>query len=104
MARRELFYRGPPSGRDEGRGSARPNNSADPYARLSPTGYGRTAGNVLGSPVLRQVGWPKPLALFPVPPSGFGVMSKMMLSGCVPSPANRLAGPGTAGNTAVAAM
>lgn len=37
--------------------------------------YGSTAGRVEGSAGLMQVGWPKPPALFPVPPSGFGVMS-----------------------------
>jgi hypothetical protein len=30
---------------------------------------------------LRHVGWPKPLVLIPVPPFGFGLMSKMILSG-----------------------
>jgi len=48
--------------------------------------------------VFKHLGWPNPLALLPVPPLGFGVMSKMMLSGCAASPAKRLAGPGTAGN------
>ena len=49
--------------------------------------YGATAGSVAGSPsALVQWGWPKPPALIPVPPLGFGVMSKIMLSGCVASP------------------
>jgi hypothetical protein len=34
-----------------------------------------------GVGLLRQVGWPKPPALIPVPPFGLDVMSKMMLSG-----------------------
>src|SRR5207237_10585536 len=52
----------------------------------------RTGGNVEGSGLFRQVGWPKPLALelkvppgFSMPPLAVGVMSKMMLSGCAAS-------------------
>ena len=43
--------------------------------------YFCTAGSLLGSPVFKHLGWPNPLALFPVPPLGFAVMSKIMLSG-----------------------
>ena len=32
--------------------------------------------------LLKQVACPNPLALMPVPPFGFGLMSKIMLSGC----------------------
>src|SRR5438067_12008346 len=48
-----------------------------------------TFGSVetLNESLLGHGGWPKPLLLMPVPPSGFGVMSKMMLSGWFGSPA-----------------
>lgn len=65
---------------------------------------GSTAGRVAEPEVFGHVAWPNPDLLLPVPPFGFGVMSKMMLSGCVESPANRLAGPGTAGCEAEMAM
>jgi len=48
--------------------------------------YGLTGGRVSEPKVLIQVGCPKPPALIPVPPFGFGVMSKMMLSGRAGSP------------------
>jgi hypothetical protein len=53
----------------------------------------RTGGRLLGSPVLMQVGWPKPLGLvlnvpfgFKSPPLDAGAMSKIMLSGRCASP------------------
>jgi hypothetical protein len=39
------------------------------------------AGSASEPNVLRQLGWPKPLAQTPVPPFGFGAISKMILSG-----------------------
>lgn len=49
-----------------------------------------TGGKVKGSGLNKHVGWPNPLALLPKVPPGFskpplsvGVMSKMILSGCV---------------------
>ena len=62
--------------------------------------YGWTAGSVDEPEVLIQVGWPKPPALRPVPPFGFGVMSKTMLSGRTGSPDT----PPTAGKEPEAAM
>ncbi len=62
--------------------------------------YGITTGKVEGTPVLMQVGCPKPPALFPVPPFGFAVISKMMLSGCVASPET----PPTPGSVLLAAI
>src|SRR6185437_11631292 len=45
-----------------------------------------TAGRVERSGAGEHVGCPNPVALIPVPPLGFGLMSKMMLSGCEGSP------------------
>jgi len=47
----------------------------------------------LTSGLFRHRGWPNPLALLPVPPLGLGVMSKMILSGWVVSPAKMGARP-----------
>lgn len=49
--------------------------------------------------VFRHVGWPNPDLLTPVPPFGFAVMSKMMLSGRAGSPET----PPTAGSELEAA-
>src|SRR5260370_35199391 len=68
-----------------------------------PATQGWTGGRVADPAVFKHVGWPNPDLLLPVPPFGFAAISKMMLSGCVGSPANRLAGPGTAGREPEAA-
>src|SRR2546421_3584882 len=69
-----------------------------------PVNQGSTTGRVPEPEVFGHVAWPNPDLLLPVPPFGFAMISKMMLSGCVESPANRLAGPGTAGCEAEAAI
>ena len=52
-------------------------------------------GAVVVGGLLKQVACPNPLALIPVPPFGFSLMSKIMLSGCAVSPANTAATPVT---------
>ncbi len=51
-----------------------------------PLTQGWTGGRVADPDVFRHVGWPNPDLLMPVPPFGFGSMSKMMLSGRAGSP------------------
>ena len=51
--------------------------------------YHCTAGRLetaAGVGLFRHIGCPNPPLLIPVPPYGFGVMSKIMLSGCLGSP------------------
>src|SRR6267378_2934737 len=50
-----------------------------------PAAQGWTGGRVADPAVFRHVGWPNPDSLTPVPPFGFCMMSKMILSGCVES-------------------
>ena len=78
------FLRDGPSRSLAGRGGAPP--AIDNARSDCPATQGWTGGRVADPDVFRHVGWPNPDLLMPVPPFGFGSMSKMMLSGRAGSP------------------
>src|SRR5438132_4267618 len=73
-AKDRLMYA--PKGADAARATEeRPRLGRAPRGSLCSSYAPRTGGSACWSPVLRQVGWPNPLALLPVPPPGLGTMS-----------------------------